>query len=87
MKGYRNDKDFAPLITRTLEEPQDARKFRAYRIGNNGLLYFEDADHKAQLCVPAVERLNIIKEAHDCAHESAHAGWERTLAALRDRFY
>ncbi|HEX9613546.1 MAG TPA: reverse transcriptase domain-containing protein [Candidatus Bathyarchaeia archaeon] len=87
VEGYKNDKDFAPLITCTLEEPQDARKFRAYRIGNNGLLYFEDADHKARLCVPAVERANLIKEVHDCAHESAHAGWERTLAALRDRFY
>ena len=55
MEGYKNDKDFAPLITHTLEEPQDTRKFRAYQIGNNGLLYFEDADHKARLCVPAVE--------------------------------
>jgi hypothetical protein len=24
---------------------------------------------------------------HDKAHESAHTGWERTLAALRERFY
>ena len=24
---------------------------------------------------------------HDGPHESAHAGWERTLAALRERFY
>ncbi len=87
VEGYRNDKDFASLITRTLEEPQDARKHRAYRIGNNGLLYFEDADHKVRLCVPASERLNLVKEVHDCAHESAHAGWERTLAALRERFY
>jgi len=85
--GYKGDKEFAPLIARTLEEPQDARKHRAYRMGNKGLLYFEDADHKARLCVPATERLNLIKEVHDSAHESAHAGWERTLAALRDRFY
>ena len=54
-KGYKNDKDFALLITRTLEEPQDARKYHAYRISNNGLLYFEDADHKAQLCILASE--------------------------------
>ena len=87
VEGYRNDKDFASLITRTLEEPQDARKHHTYRIGNNGLLYFEDADHKVRLCVPASERRNLVKEVHDSAHESAHAGWERTLAALRDRFY
>ena len=84
-KGYKTDRDFAPLIKRTLEEPQDARKYRAYRISNNGLLYFEDTDHNAWLCVPTVERLNLIKEIHDGAHETAHAGWERTLATLRDR--
>ena len=87
VKGYKNNKDFAPLITCTLEEPQDARKFHAYQMGNDGLLYFEDTDHKARLCIPAVERLNLIKEVHDCTHESAHTGWERTLAALRDGFY
>ena len=87
VEGYRNDKSFASLITRMLEEPQDARKYRAYRLGNNGLLYFEDADQKVRLCVPITERLNLVKEVHDSAHESAHAGWERTLVALRDRFY
>ena len=86
-EGYKTDKDFASLTTRTAEEPQDVRKHRAYRLSDNGLLYFEDADRKVRLCVPATERLNLIKEVHDSAHESAHAGWERTLAALRDRFY
>ena len=86
-ENYRTGGGFAPLITRTLEEPQDARKFCAYRISDNGLLYFEDADHNVRLCIPAVERLNLIKEVHDGAHETAHAGWERTLASLRDRFY
>ena len=86
-ESYKKDKDFAPLITRTIEEPQDARKHRAYRMSDNGLLYFEDADHNIRLCVPALERTNIIKEVHDGAHETAHAGWERTLATLRDRFY
>ena len=56
-------------------------------MGNKGLLCFENADHKARLCVPASEQLSLIKEVHDSAHESAHAGWEQTLAALRDRFY
>lgn len=51
------------------------------------MLYFEDADHKVRLCMPALERLNLVKEVHDCPHKSAHTGWERTLAALRDQFY
>ena len=87
LDGYKTDKDFASLITRTAGEPPDSRKHRAYRLSDNGLLYFEDADCNVRLCVPATERLNLIKEVHDSAHESAHAGWERTLAALRDRFY
>ena len=39
------------------------------------------------MCVPETERNAILKEVHDEAHESAHAGWERTLASLRERFY
>ena len=46
IEGYKTDKDFAPMIAHTIEEPQDIRKHRAYRLSDNGLLYFEDADHK-----------------------------------------
>lgn len=77
------DKEFAPMITHTTKEQQDPKKHHAYRLSNNGLLYFEDADHKAQLCMPACERLDLLKEVHD----SAHASWKCTLATLRDRFY
>ena len=87
VKGYNYDKDFAALMRHAKEEPYDDRKFCAYRISDNGLLYFEDADHQLRLCVPLLERPNLVKEVHDTAHESAHAGWERTLAALRSRFY
>jgi len=69
LEGYKTNKDFASLIARTTKEPQDMRKHRAYRLSNNGLLYFEDTDHKVRLCIPATERLNLIKEVHDSAHE------------------
>ena len=85
--GYKRDEDFRQLITCTLEEPQDERKFCAYRISDNGLLYFEDADHNLRLCMPFTEQINLIKEVHNSAHKSAHAGWEHTLAVLQDRFY
>jgi hypothetical protein len=87
VEGYKSDKDFTSLARRVLEESTDAKKYRAYRHSDNGLLYFEDADRKARLCVPLTERIALIKEVHDEAHESAHAGWERTLASLRQRFY
>src|SRR5271169_7007531 len=63
------------------------RALHPYRIGNNGLLYFKDADSKVRLCVPVAHRMNLIKEVHDEAHEGAHAGWERTLATMREHFY
>ena len=36
---------------------------------------------------PTSQQTNLIKEVHDEAHETAHAGGERTLASLRERFY
>jgi hypothetical protein len=87
LKGYRLDKDFAALLNRTQEVKHDENKHCAYQIGENELLYFEDADHQIQLCMPLSKRTAILREVHDKAHESAHVGWERTLASLRDQFY
>ena len=87
VREYRKDKTFKAIVTRSMAEGFDERKHRAYRIGTNGLLYFEDADSRIRLCVPESEWLDILKEAHDQAYEGAHAGWERTLTMLRDRFY
>jgi hypothetical protein len=86
-EGYMADKDFTTLFHRVKNEKTDERKYRAYRISQNGLLYFEDANAIIRLCIPASERKEILKEVHDGAHEGAHAGWERTLASLRERFY
>ena len=85
--GYAADKDFKTLVSRSRNEGFDEKKYRAYRLGANGLLYFEDADSRIRLCVPKEERKELLKEVHDGPHESAHAGWERTLAGLRERFY
>ena len=86
-KGYKSDRGFTSILNCTLNKPPDERKFRAYWIADNGLLYFEDADARVHLCVPSTEREALLKEVHDSAHESAHTGWERTLAMLQDRFY
>jgi len=85
--GYAADKTFKALVKRSSTEGFDERKYRAYRIGTNGLLYFEDADARIRLCVPENERKELLKEVHDGPHEGAHAGWAQTLAALRERFY
>ena len=37
--------------------------------------------------MPEDEHRELLKEVHDGPHKSAHTGWERTLAALREQFY
>ena len=80
VEGYTVDKEFSKVNF-------DERKYRVYRVADNGLLYFEDADSRLRLCVPNSERSAIVKAIHDEAHEGTHAGWERTLASAREHFY
>ena len=75
-EGYAADKDFTNLFNCVRNEKSDERKYRAYCMGRNGLLYFEDANMNIRLCIPASEHEGILKEVHDGAHESAHTGWE-----------
>ena len=84
VEGYLGDKDFAKALERTRTENFDERKYQAYRVAHNGLLYFEDADNQLRLCVPKTERSAIVKAE---AHKSTHAGWERTLTSAWERFY
>ena len=75
-EGYVANKDPTNLFNRVRNEKSDEQKYHAYRMGRNGLLYFEDANMNIRLCIPASEREGILKEVHDRAHEGAHAGWE-----------
>ena len=85
--AYETDRYFGPLKKRAETERDSDLKFRAYRVSEQGLLLFRDPDERMRLCVPASERQELLREVHDSAHEGAHAGWERTLARLRTRFY
>ena len=71
IKGYTADKDFSKLVLRTHAEEFNERKYHAYRVAENGLLYFKDADSHLRLCVPNAERYAIIQAVHDEAHEGA----------------
>ncbi|QRV79982.1 Retrovirus-related Pol polyprotein from transposon [Ceratobasidium sp. AG-Ba] len=46
-----------------------------YLIGNNGLIYFNNADDNKRLCVPKSLRLSIMNELHNSSHECAHPGY------------
>jgi hypothetical protein len=56
VKGYQKDKNFKALVNRLRTEGFNEQKYRAYRMGINGLLYFEDADSKVRLCIPNSEQ-------------------------------
>ena len=75
-EGYQKDRTFKALAACSLTEGIDERQYRAYQTGANSLLYFEDTDSRIRLCIPNSEHLEVLKELHDKAHESAHAGWE-----------
>jgi hypothetical protein len=87
MKGYQKDKNFKALVSCSQSKGFNERKYCAYKMGTNGLLYFKDADLRIRLCMPNSEQQEVLKEVHDKAHEGAHARWEHTLATLRECFY
>ena len=87
VEGYAADKEFSKVLERMRNEDFDERKYRAYRVADNGLLYFEDEDSHLRLCIPSPERSAIVRVVHDEAHEGTHAGWEHTLTSAQERFY
>ncbi|EJD51369.1 hypothetical protein AURDEDRAFT_31160, partial [Auricularia subglabra TFB-10046 SS5] len=46
---------------------------RFYR-GNDGLLFFRDADFMPRLCVPKSEQATLLRLLHESEFETAHAG-------------
>lgn len=58
-----------------------------FRTGNNGLLYFIDADWNTRLCVPRKKVPFILRWMHESPYESAHAGPRRFLARLQELFF
>ncbi|KZV98062.1 hypothetical protein EXIGLDRAFT_583098, partial [Exidia glandulosa HHB12029] len=46
---------------------------RFYR-GNDGLLFFRDADFMPRLCVPRSEQAALLRQVHESPFETAHAG-------------
>lgn len=86
-EGYKKDKTFSAIEQWMRNEEPIEGKYRTYRLGENGLLYFEDADYRIHLCIPKSERSVILQEVYDRPHEGAHAGWEWTLAILWEKYY
>ncbi|KAB5587674.1 Retrovirus-related Pol polyprotein [Ceratobasidium theobromae] len=61
--------------------------FPQYQVGENGLLYFLDANDKLRLCIPKNLQLEFIQEAHDELSESAHSGYAKTYNRIASLYY
>ncbi|EJD47406.1 hypothetical protein AURDEDRAFT_62371, partial [Auricularia subglabra TFB-10046 SS5] len=71
-KGYRSDPAFMDKGSNS-----DERSWYAgnrFYWGNDGLLYFRDADFMPRLCVPKSEQAPLLRRTHESAFELAHAG-------------
>jgi hypothetical protein len=86
-RGYRKDLAFCRHYVESAPSPETLLTLSRFQKGNNGLLYFLDADWNSRLCVPKTQVAFILKWMHDSAIESAHAGPERLLARIRELFY
>lgn len=85
--AYAKDKEFSAIYLRTLEEKVEHTKFCIYRVSEKGLLYLIDKRERFRLCVPLAARKIILSEVHDAPQESAHAGEEKTLSCMKERFF
>ncbi|KZV79526.1 hypothetical protein EXIGLDRAFT_592655, partial [Exidia glandulosa HHB12029] len=72
LKGYASDPAFAKKGNNSDERSWYAGN-RFYK-GNDGLLFFRDADLMPRLCVPKNMRVALMRHMHESAFETAHAG-------------
>ncbi|KZV99861.1 hypothetical protein EXIGLDRAFT_605274, partial [Exidia glandulosa HHB12029] len=70
--GYAKDPAFVKKGKNSDERSWYAGN-RFYK-GKDGLLFFRDADFMPRLCVPRSERAALLRQVHESAFESAHAG-------------
>ncbi|KZV89352.1 hypothetical protein EXIGLDRAFT_571302, partial [Exidia glandulosa HHB12029] len=71
-KGYASDPAFAKKGGNSDERSWYAGN-RFFK-GNDGLLFFRDADLMPRLCVPKNMQVPLMRHMHESAFETAHAG-------------
>ncbi|KAF7342678.1 Integrase catalytic domain-containing protein [Mycena sanguinolenta] len=86
-KAYREDPYFKNRYVEEIPNPERVLTPSRFQKGQDGLLYFIDADWRTRLCIPRTKVNWILRWIHDAPHESAHAGPFRFLARLRELFF
>ena len=86
LDGYKSDEAFRTIWECKQLDTASSANTR-YLKDERGLLYFVDPDYQPRLCVPKSQRNFILREAHENAMESSHAGPERLWQHLSQKFY
>lgn len=87
MKGYEEDRTLKRSLESALERLGPLSAANRYYKDERGLLFFRDADWMECLCVPQSQVIPLLKETHDSAFETAHAGPARLYLKLKAHFF
>ena len=82
-----NDEFIGPILQdfRTDDHAQDLHQ--QFLVGDDGLLYFQDAVGAARICVPECDRRTLMIDAHETLTESGHGGFARTFNNIAATYY
>lgn len=87
IEGYQEDPYFQSRYANKIPNHAMVITPSHFRKGENGLLYFLDANYNAKLCVPRSQVNYVLKWIHDSPFESAHAGIKRFTLRLQELFF
>jgi hypothetical protein len=85
--GYFSDPAFGKIWTNPRSEMDAWTPGNRYFKNEQGLLFSRDADYQPCLCVPKSERNFLLREIHESAVETAHAGPEKLWLKLSPQYY
>ena len=87
MEGYKEDPSMRMKKESALDRLGLLSAANRFYKDERGILFFRDADWTECLCVPRSQVPTLLKETHDRAFETAHAGPARMYLRLKAHFY
>jgi hypothetical protein len=86
-EGYEEDPFFKSRVVDVVLNQNTVVTPSRFQKGQQGLLYFVDANWNTRLCVPRSKISYILKWIHESPFESTHAGPRRLMSRLQELFY
>src|SRR5260370_5715002 len=87
IKGYLQDPAFEGHWRASLSTADELVATHWYYKDEDGLLFFQDVDWKAHLCVPCSLVMETLQEHHDSTWETTHAGATHLYHCLAYQLY